>query len=259
MDDSPAQRQSRIMALTRERGAVSTAELGELLDLPAAALRRDLRKLEAEGSVRRGYGMVYPVETTRYETSLALREASDSDERRRIARATAEIVDDWLDDNSTLFIDEGRTTLLAAAHLRCDRRLTIVTPSLPAAVELASTADHEILLLGGRVRARTLGTVDYWARDMLSGFAIDVAMLGSNGISQQQGLTTPDPAVSAIKSMAVRVSRKRIVAAEHTKFGVHSFARFATMSDIETFVTGERLSPSLARSIVHHGAGLRLV
>ncbi|MGO1306537.1 MAG: DeoR family transcriptional regulator, partial [Microbacterium gubbeenense] len=70
MDDSPAQRQSRIMALTRERGAVSTAELGELLDLPAAALRRDLRKLEAEGSVRRGYGMVYPVETTRYETSL---------------------------------------------------------------------------------------------------------------------------------------------------------------------------------------------
>ncbi|WOF22743.1 DeoR/GlpR family DNA-binding transcription regulator [Microbacterium betulae] len=248
--DTAASRRRRIVAIARERGAIDVADLSAQLALAPATLRRDLRALEADGLVRRSYGMVYAVETTRYETSLALRAASDSEERSAIARAAAEAIG----EATTVYVDEGRTTLLAAAQLPKERPLTVVTPSLPVAAELASGTPHEVLLLGGRVRGRTLGTVDYWARDMLSEFVIDVALLGANGVALDEGLTTPDPAVAAIKSMAVRVSKRRIVACEHTKFGVNSFARFARIADIDLFVTGGRLSPTLTRRMTQRGA-----
>ena len=56
---------------------------------------------------------------------------------------------------------------------------------------------------------------------------IDLAYIGANGISREHGLTTPDPAVGAVKAKAVAVSRRRVFAGVHTKFGVSSFSRFA--------------------------------
>lgn len=54
---------------------------------------------------------------------------------------------------------------------------------------------------------------------------IDVAFLGANGISRDRGVTTPDPAVAAMKQEAVRRSRRRILIGDHTKFGMISLCR----------------------------------
>lgn len=92
------------------------------------------------------------------------------------------------------------------------------------------------------MRGRTLATVDHWATGMLAGLVIDVAFLGTNGISVEHGLTTPDPAVAAVKQTAVKVARRRILVAAHSKFGADSFCRFAEVADFETIVTGSELS-----------------
>ena len=92
------------------------------------------------------------------------------------------------------------------------------------------------------MRGGSLATVDHWAIDMLSDLVLDVAILGTNGISRDRGLTTPDPAVSAVKHKVVEVSRRRILVAVHTKFGVNSFCRFAEVADFETLVTGAGLT-----------------
>ena len=104
-----------------------------------------------------------------------------------------------------------------------------------------------VLLLGGRMRGRTLATVDHWATDMLSRLVIDLAYLGTNGITVEHGLTTPDPAVAAVKQTAVRVARRRVLVAAHSKFGVSSFCRFAEVGDFDTIVTGTELPLDEAR------------
>ena len=99
-----------------------------------------------------------------------------------------------------------------------------------------------VILLGGRVRGRTLGTVDHWATNMLSDLVIDLAIMGTNGISRDRGLTTPDPAVSAVKHKVVEVSRRRLFVGVHTKFGVNSFCKFADIADFETLITDTGMS-----------------
>jgi DeoR/GlpR family transcriptional regulator of sugar metabolism len=107
---------------------------------------------------------------------------------------------------------------------------------------LAPVKSISVILLGGRVRGGSLATVDHWAIDMLSDLVLDLAFLGTNGISRDRGLTTPDPAVSAVKHKVVQVSRRRILVAVHTKFGVNSFCRFADVADFETLITDVGLS-----------------
>lgn len=162
--------------------------------------------------------------------------------KRRIAAEAVKLVG----EAESVFVDEGYTPQLLAALLPGDRPLTVVTASLSTAAAVADSANMTVLLLGGRVRGRTMATVGSWACAMLSGFVIDLAFLGANGISRDLGLTTPDPAVADVKAKALEVSRRRVFMGHHSKFGASSFCRFAEVGDFETIVTDTELSSAEA-------------
>jgi DeoR/GlpR family transcriptional regulator of sugar metabolism len=207
------------------------------LGVAPETIRRDLSLLAQQGLVRRTHGGAYPVETARFETTLATRTTRMVVEKRRIAAAAAE----QLGDAESIFIDEGYTPQLIAEALPTHRPLTVVTASLPTASALASSPRVTVLLLGGRVRGHTIATVDHWAIRMLGEMVIDLAYLGANGISREHGLTTPDPAVGAVKAQAVSAARRRVFVGLHTKFGVASFSKFADVTDFESIVTDSAL------------------
>src|SRR4051794_3406716 len=181
-------------------------------------VRRDLTALEAEGLIRRSYGRAYAVETAAYESNLPYRETAQFDEKQRIASEAVR----HLESAETVFIDEGFLPQLLARQLP-DRRLRVVTASLPVATILAARESMSVHLLGGLVRASTLGTVGHPTMVMLDRFVIDLAYLGANAISRERGLTTPDPAVAEVKATAMRVSRRKIFIGDSTKFGAASF------------------------------------
>jgi DeoR family fructose operon transcriptional repressor len=236
------ERQHRILALARGNGDVDVGKLAVDLSVAPETIRRDLRTLEQHGLIRRTHGGAHAVETARFETTLAMRTTRHVPEKRRIAAAAVDLIG----DAETIFIDEGFTPQLIAEALPTDRPLTVVTASLSTAAMLATSTSTTVLLLGGRVRGRTLATVDSWATRMLGGFVIDLAFVGANGISREHGLTTPDPAVAEVKSQAIRVARRRVFAGVHTKFGVSSFCRFADIADFEVIVTDTALPASEA-------------
>jgi DeoR family transcriptional regulator, fructose operon transcriptional repressor len=239
---NPEERQHRIVALARDDGEVDVGELAADLAVAPETIRRDLRLLEQHGLIRRTHGGAYPVETARFETTLAARTTRRVPEKRRIAAAAVEL----LGDAETIFIDEGFTPQLIAEALPADRPLTVVTASLSTAAVLSTSTSATAILLGGRVRGRTLATVDHWASRMLAGFVIDLAFVGANGISREHGVTTPDPAVADVKAQAMRVARRRVFVGVHTKFGVSSFCRFADVADYHTIVTDAALPASEA-------------
>ncbi|MEU4677629.1 DeoR/GlpR family DNA-binding transcription regulator [Micromonospora sp. NPDC023737] len=236
------ERRQHILALARDQGAVDVQKLAADLAVSPETVRRDLHRLEQQGLVRRTHGGAYPVETARFETTLDTRTTRLVTEKRRIATAAAQL----LGDAESVFIDEGYTPRLIAEALPAERALTVVTASLDTAAILADSPATTVLLLGGRVRGRTRATVDHWAVDMLAGFVIDLAFVGANGISREHGLTTPDPAVAAVKAQVISVSRRVVFAGVHTKFGASSFCRFADVADVDAVVTDVGLPASEA-------------
>lgn len=236
------ERRRRILKAARRSGSVDVVQLAADLGVSKETVRRDLNLLERHGLVRRTQGGAHPVESAGFETALAVRTVTHVPKKRRIAAAAAAL----LGDAETVYIDEGYTPQLVAAALPRDRPLTVVTSSLSTAGALASAENINVLLLGGRVRGGTLATAGRWATRMLSGFIIDLAYVGANGISRDFGLTTPDPAVSQVKAQVLRAARRRVFSGVHTKFGAVGFCRFADVTQFEAIITDTGLPASEA-------------
>jgi DeoR family transcriptional regulator, fructose operon transcriptional repressor len=226
-------RQTRILELARTAGRVEVNALAEDLDVATETVRRDLKALASRRLVKRVHGGAIPLESAAFESGVDYRSRVDLAQKHRIAAAAAA---------EPVYLDEGFTPRLIAERI-ADHELTVVTSSLLAAEALADRENVTVLLLGGRMRGRTLATVDHWALRMLRDLVIDLAYLGTNGISAERGLTTPDPAVAAVKHEAIERAGRSILVAAHSKFGMDSFCRFADVSDFETIVSGTELEP----------------
>lgn len=247
------ERQREILRRARAQGRVDVVTLAEDLSVTTETIRRDLTALDRAGVVRRVHGGAMPVERLGFEPALAARDTVMTAEKERIAKAaTAE-----LPEEGAVIIDAGSTTERLANALPLDRELTVVVNSPPLATLLAGHTNLTVIMLGGRVRPRTLATVDDWNLQLLSQLHVDVAFMGTNGLSLECGLTTPDPAEAAVKRAMIGAARRAVVLADHTKAGNDYLARFAAIPDVDTLITDDGLDDRLVDDFER--AGLRVV
>jgi DeoR family fructose operon transcriptional repressor len=247
------ERQREILRRAREAGHVDVVRLAEDLAVTSETIRRDLTVLERAGVLRRVHGGAIPVERLGFEPALATRDAVMTAEKERIAKAAlAE-----LPDEGAVIIDAGSTTERLGDALPLDRELTVVVNAPPLATSLATRPNLTVLMLGGRVRGRTLATVDDWNLQQLSQLHVDVAFMGTNGLSMECGFTTPDPAEASVKRSMIASSRRAVVLADHTKIGNDYLARFAAIDDVDTLITDDGLDLGLVEDFEQ--AGLRVV
>jgi DeoR family transcriptional regulator, fructose operon transcriptional repressor len=247
------ERRQWLIERARTSGRVDVSLVSNELGLAPETIRRDLKDLAAQGLVRRVYGGAVPVERLSFESALSVRATRRQVEKNRIAEAAATFVK----AAESIYIDEGNLPQLIADHLHPDRPVTVVTPSLAIATSLVDREHVEVIAVGGRVRAQTLGTVDHWAVAMLESLVLDLAFMGGNGISVERGVTVPDSAVAAVKTMAMRVSRRRILVADASKYGADSFVRFAQLTEFERFITDDALPVESAAEL--HVRGIEVL
>jgi DeoR family fructose operon transcriptional repressor len=247
------ERHQQILERARSAGRVDVATLATELDVTPETIRRDLTALERHGLVRRVHGGAIPVERLGFEPGLAAREGVLAGEKERIAKAAL----DELPDAGAVILDAGTTTVRLAELLPNDRELTVVTHALPVATVLAPRANVTLHLVGGTVRGRTLAAVGSWALAALADIHADVAFLGTNGLSAEHGLTTPDLAEAAVKRALVAGARRTVVLADHTKLGRVDFAHVAPLAEVDTVITDSGAEPELVDEI--EAAGPRVV
>ena len=239
------ERQQHILDRARAAGRVDVNSLAETLDVTPETVRRDLTILERHGVLRRVHGGAIPVERLGFEPGVETRTERYVAEKERIAKAALP----HLPDEGTILLDAGTTTLRLAELIPRDHELTIVTNSLPIATMVAQHPGLSLYLLGGRVRGRTLAAVGAWVTDALSDVFVDVAFIGTNGLSVERGLTTPDQSEAAAKRAMITAARRSVVLTDHTKIGVDHFSRFADLTDIAALITDDGLDPETAAEI----------
>jgi len=247
------ERHQTIVERCRRDGRVEVGSLADDLQVTPETIRRDLSELERRRLLRRVHGGAVPVERLLFEPGVPERAASRAAEKARIAAAALSEVP----DEGVILLDAGTTTGALADALPVDRELTVVTNDLPIAVGLSAKPNITVWTLGGRVRARTLSQVETWAMRALEEVVVDVAFMATNGITVDDGLTTPDQSESAVKRAMIRAARRSVLLADHTKVGRSFFARFATLEQIDKLITDSGLDEVAARRL--RDAGLEVV
>lgn len=245
----PQERHHRILELVATRGRVEVTTLAEELDVTTETIRRDLTKLVRQGLVRRVHGGAIHVERLGYEPTLTVRGERFSAEKERIGRAATAL----LPDGGSVLIDSGTTAMALARLLPQDRALTVVTNSIPAAGLLSALPKVDFYLLGGRVRARTAAAVGGWASAALRDLVIDVAFIGTNGLTVEHGLTTPNPDESKTKEAMIAASRRVVLLTDHSKVGAVQFCKFGDVAQLDTIVTDTGLDEETAEKLSAQG------
>ncbi len=229
------ERQQPIADLVARRGRLSVNALAAEYAVTTETVRRDLSVLERAGILRRVHGGAVPASAlTALEPKVGDRDLAHSDEKDRIAKKAVSLLPS---SGGSVLLDAGTTTARLAMMLPRELRLTVVTNAVPIAARLAGSPSIDLHLLPGRVRSTTHAAVGDETVAALDGLRADVAFVGTNGLSEAHGLSTPDHAEAAAKRAMVAGAHQVVVLVDSSKIGQEHMVRFASFRDIDVVVT----------------------
>lgn len=229
------ERQQAMAQLVTEHGRLSVAAIAEQFEVTTETVRRDLSVLERMGLLRRVHGGAVPASSLAViESGLGERDQANTAQKELVAKAALEQLPPA---GGTVLMDAGSTTGRFASMLPRDHRLTVVTHAVPIAARLAGLPQIELYLLPGRVRTTTQAAVGADTVDALHALRVDVAFLGTNGITVEHGLSTPDHDEAAAKRAMVGAARRVICLTDASKVGTEAAIRFAALDEVDVVVT----------------------
>jgi DeoR/GlpR family transcriptional regulator of sugar metabolism len=241
------QRHQRILDEVARAGAVKIADLVEEFGVSDMTIRRDITELAARGLVDRVHGgAARQSMASVHEPGFATKAAQQVAAKEAIAASVATLVA----EGSSLGISAGTTTHLVARKLLDTPELTVVTNSLPVADELhANRRIEQTVLLTGGTRTPSDALVGPLAIAALQGIHLDLLILGVHGMSAAAGLTCPNLLETQTNRALIEASRRIVVVADHTKWGVVALQTIARLTEVDVLVTDDGLATAAREEI----------
>ncbi|MDP4002756.1 DeoR/GlpR family DNA-binding transcription regulator [Methylobacterium sp. NEAU K] len=231
-------------------GEIDVDDLARRFGVSASTVRRDLQQLSDTRVVRRTYGGAILAGASA-ETTLDQRLAVNGPEKQAIARAALALVE----DGQTLILDAG-STVAAFGRLLLDRRLRIITNNLALLPFLARAPGIDLVVLGGSLRATSMGTVGPLAIEALQRMTADRAVMSADGVVAGRGLCEASLDQVALKSAMIAQSQETIVLANAGKLGRAEQMAWAPLPRRWTLVTDAAVSQDQRQRLAEAGACL---
>ncbi len=217
------QRHNAILQLLNEKGSVTVAEIKELLNISESTARRDITQLARMGKLEKVFGGAISHENNITTKEPTVRQKSEihKEEKRWIAAYAASLIR----SSDFVYIDAGTTTEGMIDFLPDDNSISYVTNGVAHAQKLMA-AGRKVILVGGELKSSTEAVVGAEAVLMLQKYHFSRGFFGTNGVSLEDGFTTPDPGEALVKQIAIQQSRLAYVLADSSKFDLVSSVTF---------------------------------
>ncbi len=241
-------RHKKILEMLYQRQSVSADELATEFGVSKITIRRDLDALAGDKFLERTRGGAVSVSGLRLEEFFEEKDHSAKKEKSLIGRYVAGLVN----ENETVFVNAGSTTLEVIRHLR-DKKVRIVTNNA-ACLALDLDPQQELILLGGDYRIQSKSLVGDLTIAGLHSIFSSLTVLGINGVSIKKGCTSAvHHETSVNKAMIENSSGKVIVVADHTKLNCVSSFLTCPLSRIDVLVTDWMAPPAFCEELEESG------
>lgn len=236
------QRQSEILRLVRARQTCTVTELAEVFAVSDETVRRDLKPLIADGVLIKVHGGVMLPERLDEPPFQRRLEENLSAKRSMAAR-----VGDLVHDGDSLILDGGTTCVHIARALCARSRLTVVTNSAEIARTLAPRNGNRVFIAGGEMRADDAAAFGESTLAFLRQFHVRYAIVSVTAIDAQGRFMDAQPDDVSYSLAAFAQAERRIVAADHSKFGHSALVHAFGPDGLDLLITDEAPSSALAQ------------
>ena len=236
-------RRECILELLAARGYMAIDDLVAHFRVTPQTLRSDLNRLADAGRLVRHHGGA-SMPSSVANTSYALRRSEFAREKALIGERLAA----WLPDRVSLFMTLG-TTMLAAAHaLAAARRgLKVITNNLEAAQALVAEPSTEVVVLGGPLQRRNLGTSGTGTLTAVAQYRVDLCLFSVGAIDAQGTLLDyHDSEVDVVRLMCLH-ARRRVLLVDHSKFGRTAAVRVGELVEVSAIVSDQPLPAGIRK------------
>jgi DeoR family glycerol-3-phosphate regulon repressor len=236
------QRQAEILRIVRAQQTCTITDLAGIFTVSDETIRRDIKPLIADGVLLKVHGGVMlperldePPFQRRMQENLAAKQV--------IAARVGELVR----DGDSLMLDGGTTCVHIAQALSAHARLTVITNSAEIARALAPRNGNRVFIAGGEVRGDDVTSFGASTLAFMRQFHVRYAIVSVTAIDAQGRFMDAQPDDVSYSLAAFAQAERRVVAADHAKFGhtalVHAFGPDAP----DLLITDEAPSPALAQ------------
>lgn len=233
MSKKKDERQVQIRNILLKENRIKITDLAKQLHITPETLRSDLNEMEKQNIVVREHGYAR-MDNSLGELPVYLRSQEHPKEKKNIVfRAFQEIK-----DGQVVYLDSGSTIILGIQYIQMKKDLTIVTNSLPLALECAKM-NLKIIFAGGDVLNEGLRCYGFFAEQIVNRINIDIAILGSDGIVNCDGFTTNNVHEVGFKRHIINRSKKIITVCDRFKFQREAPFIYCKFSEIDQLITNE--------------------
>lgn len=229
------QRYEIILDLLEKKKSITVTEIRDLLGASESTVRRDITTLHNASKLIKVFGGAVALEDRyiAFEPTVAQKVGQNQAEKQLIAKYAAGLVG----NNEFVYMDAGTTTAFMLDYLNV-QGVTFVTNGVSHAQKLAAMG-AKVYLLGGQLKSSTEAIVGTAAVRTLLDYHFTKGFFGTNGVSRQEGFTTPDVDEAIVKETAMKQCQSKYVLCDSSKFNYVSSVTFASMQDVTVITDAE--------------------
>jgi len=249
------ERRAKILDLLKNQGQVRVDELQKIFQVSEVTIRNDLDRLEKKGLLIRTRGGGLQTQRVQFDYQFNKEMSRFLKEKQAIGKKAAELVN----ENDTIILDSGTTTLEVGRHLTHLKDLTVITNGISIACELGQYRNLKVVMLGGSFRQSSQSIFGPIAEENMKSLFCDKVFLGVNALDSKHGLFTTYIEDASLNRMMIDVSKEVIVVTDSSKFQKRGFSLIAPMSVVDTLITDSNLPKEEHRALTNADVNTILV
>jgi DeoR/GlpR family transcriptional regulator of sugar metabolism len=231
----PAQRREFIQEYLSEHKIAPISELGSILDVSEATIRRDLEWLENEGILLRTHGGAILNQNIQFESEYQQRAQLNVEYKSAIGKLAASLIN----PGEIVFVNSGTTTTQLIRHIEPGKNITIVTNNLFAA-QGGIDRDINLILLGGSFQQKSKSVSGRFATENLDQIYANQSFIGVDGLSLRYGLTVPSNSEAEIVRLMINRTKGPVnIVADHSKWEMVANFEIAQADQVRRLISDQ--------------------
>jgi DeoR family transcriptional regulator, aga operon transcriptional repressor len=236
-------RRTQILSQVEQQGYCTITELSETFGVSDMTIRRDIRRLVADGQLRSVHGGVTALSpTAMVGTDFSARASQMKSAKTAIAERAVE----FLPASGAIALDAGTTTLELARMIPASRHLHVVTHSLAVINTLARHEYVEVTCLGGRLNPRSQAFGGPTTATAIDDIRVKQLFLAATGITAG-GVYCGTDFEAVTKRALVNGADEVVLLADSSKFQTSAMVRACPLEAVDVIITDNGVSADARR------------
>jgi len=235
------------MSILEVEGKVSAKEMASFFKVTQETIRNDFDSLADRFPVTRIHGGIKLEKITKARTTYRYHERQlyNEDIKRELCFNAME----YIQDGDCIYLDTGSTVTYILNFMKNKKNLCVITSSIAILIKyimedyakIFNTCNHKLIFIGGEVDSNLLTTYGTCFAPSVEDFNFSKLFFSVDAIDLKEGCTNMDYMASIATKNGMKNAQKKILLADHTKFGRNFPYKISEWSGIDIIITNKEL------------------